>query len=324
MNCAHIHTTIIMFPHRIAVWRDTKDYADCIPPPPRSQKFRWAANDQWNRASVGMKVSVKDIDCLVACKHLIDAGGNPVVLNLADILVPGGCVESGSGAQEESIFRRSNYVRTLTHDFYPLHPDEAVYSADVTVFRAPESQGHVFLSDPFKVAMIACPGLYRPQVDSSGRLTAKMVQRLEQKLDLILKLAACFGHDSVVLGAMGCGGKHGLIYTVAVLTCMQMQMHVCTLQRGKTLQQRWQLCLLVSYRETAGGCSKLLWPASTQAIRAWRKTPICLKKPTISSSMRHCYQTQTHLQKRKRPKRIQKQKQQSARCKQCNINQGSL
>ena len=66
-----------------------------------------------------MKVSVKDIDCLVACKQLIDAGNNPAILNLADILVPGGCVESGPGAQEESIFRRSNITRTLTQDFYP-------------------------------------------------------------------------------------------------------------------------------------------------------------------------------------------------------------
>lgn len=66
-----------------------------------------------------MKVLVKDIDCLIAYKQLQDAGNNPVVLNLADILVPGGCVESGSGAQEESIFRRSNITRTLTQDFYP-------------------------------------------------------------------------------------------------------------------------------------------------------------------------------------------------------------
>jgi uncharacterized protein (TIGR02452 family) len=66
-----------------------------------------------------MKVSVKDIDCLTACKDLLDAGCNPVVLNLADILVPGGCVESGSGAQEESIFRRSNYCKTLIEELYP-------------------------------------------------------------------------------------------------------------------------------------------------------------------------------------------------------------
>ena len=62
---------------------------------------------------------MKDIDCLVACKHLIDASNNPVVLNLADILVPGGCVESGSGTQEESIFRRSNITKTLMPEFYP-------------------------------------------------------------------------------------------------------------------------------------------------------------------------------------------------------------
>ena len=58
-------------------------------------------------------------DCLVASKRLIDAGMNPVVLNLADIPVPGGCVESGSGAQEESIFRRSNIIWTLTEKLYP-------------------------------------------------------------------------------------------------------------------------------------------------------------------------------------------------------------
>lgn len=73
------------------------------------------------------------------------------------------------------------------------------------MFRAPESQGHVFLSEPYKTSFIACPGIYRPQIETSGRLAAKHVQQLEQKLDL-LKVAACFGHDSVVLGPMGCGG----------------------------------------------------------------------------------------------------------------------
>lgn len=88
-----------------------------------------------------------------------------------------------------------------------MHPDEAIYSPDVSVFRAPEGQGHVFLADPFKMTIVACPGLYRPQLDASGRISAQNIQQLERKLDLVLKLAACFGHDSVVLGPMGCGGK---------------------------------------------------------------------------------------------------------------------
>lgn len=78
----------------------------------------------------------------------------------------------------------------------------------MTIFRAPESQGHVFLEDPYRVALLAGPGLYRPQLDTSGRISARHIQQLERKLDLVLKVAACFGHDSVVLGPMGCGGKH--------------------------------------------------------------------------------------------------------------------
>lgn len=192
-----------MIPHRIAVWKDTRDYADCLPAPPVSQKFRYRPDDTWNKPSVGMKVTVQNEDCLVASKRLIDAGMNPVVLNLADILVPGGCVESGSGAQEESVFRRSNITRTLTSDFYPIQMDEAIWSPGVSVFRAQESQGHVFLEEPYRVSIVSCPGLYRPQLDSSGKISAQNIHQLECKLDLVLKLAACFGHDSVVLGAHG-------------------------------------------------------------------------------------------------------------------------
>ena len=88
-----------------------------------------------------------------------------------------------------------------------VQPDEAIYSAGVTVFRAPERQGHVFLEDPFIISIISCPGLYRPQLDASGKIAKQHIQQLERKLDLVLKLAACFGHDSVVLGPMGCGGE---------------------------------------------------------------------------------------------------------------------
>lgn len=88
-----------------------------------------------------------------------------------------------------------------------VHPDEAIYSTGVSIFRAPESQGHVFLEEPYNVSVVSCPGLYRPQLDTSGKIASQHIQQLECKLDLVLKLAACFGHDSVVLGPMGCGGN---------------------------------------------------------------------------------------------------------------------
>ena len=143
------------------------------------------------------------------------------------------------------------------HPGDPINPDEAGYSADVTVFRAPESQGHVFLTEPFKASMIACPGLYRPQVDNSGRLTAKMVQQLEQKLDLILKLAACFGHDSIILEAMGCGGMYACSNaSVQYKQSVPADLCWCTMQHGRILQQMWQQCLRASYRKIAGDCSR--------------------------------------------------------------------
>lgn len=111
-----------------------------------------------------------------------------------------------------------------------VQPDEAIYSGDVLVFRAPESKGHVFLSDPFKTAIITCPGIYRPQIDASGKLAAKHVQQLERKLDLVLKLAACFGHDSIVLGAMGCGGESVLVYFfLASYIRNKHAMHCCSM-----------------------------------------------------------------------------------------------
>lgn len=33
------------------------------------------------------------------------------------------------------------------------------------------------------------------------------IQQLEHKLDLMLKVAACFGHDSIILWPVGCGGE---------------------------------------------------------------------------------------------------------------------
>ena len=123
-----------MFAQRIAVWKATESYADCIPMPPASRKLRWL-DCSWNVALVGMSVSVQDQDCLEAGKALLDAGHSPLVLNLSDYLVPGGCVAAGSGAQEESIWRMTNYCKTLTQDFYPIQNDEAVYSPQVTVFQ---------------------------------------------------------------------------------------------------------------------------------------------------------------------------------------------
>ena len=49
------------------------------------------------------EVRVENKDCVLAAKELLDAGYNPAMLNLADLYIPGGLVEYGSGAQEENL-----------------------------------------------------------------------------------------------------------------------------------------------------------------------------------------------------------------------------
>ena len=112
-----------IYASRIQVWQDTEAYAHCLPPPPPSLKYRWLPR-AWSRPPAGMQVSVVNMDCLEAGKQLLDRGEQTAVLNMSDNLIAGGMVSSGSGAQEESIFRRTTYCRTLHQGFYPLQYKE--------------------------------------------------------------------------------------------------------------------------------------------------------------------------------------------------------
>ena len=69
----------------------------------------------------GTKVLVEGNDCLVAAKRLVKEGYNPALLNFASAGHPGGGVETGARAQEETICRRS----TLTRSIYSFDPKYA-------------------------------------------------------------------------------------------------------------------------------------------------------------------------------------------------------
>ena len=77
-------------------------------------------------------VEVREGDCLVAARELVEAGeGEVCVLNMASRRNPGGGVHTGAGAQEEHLFRSSDYFRSL----YRF----ADYGASYGVPRAAES-----------------------------------------------------------------------------------------------------------------------------------------------------------------------------------------
>ena len=183
-------------------------------------------------------VEVWKMDCLDAAKRVQNeadeaadktgkAAGKTAVLNMANRQNPGGGVFSGSGAQEESIFLRTNYFTSLypyasyageyglprAKEQYPMDRNfGGIWSGGVIVFRGRELDGYPLLSDPWKTNFIAVAALNSPAVikDENGelRLREDMVQPALNKIRTIFNIAADQDVRNLVLGAMGCGAFH--------------------------------------------------------------------------------------------------------------------
>ena len=184
------------------------------------------------------KLSVVNDDCLVVGKQMLDEGLNPAVLNMASAYRPGGGVLNGARAQEECIFRRSNLFMSLyrydrqmydlviepnrddfTDDLYDLsfiqqgYPmDEnfgGIYSDDVTVFK---DGNYEWLHNPYQTAFISVAAMninralrQGEPVLVDGRLSDCAVAITKNKIRTIYRIGILHGHDSLVLGAWGCG-----------------------------------------------------------------------------------------------------------------------
>ena len=175
------------------------------------------------------EISVRNIDCLEACRvvQYDSPQARVAVLNMANQSTPGGGWKGGCGAQEENLFRRTNLVDRLS-DFrrkvgsllfaeghapplpkYPLPAIGGAYSADVCVFRGPESDGYPLLVKPFYVDVITVAACRKPKLTktTSGedRLDRKRETITFLKIRTMLRMAAASGADTLVLSAFGCG-----------------------------------------------------------------------------------------------------------------------
>ena len=172
----------------------------------------------------GTKVMVERNDCLVAAERLVKEGYNPALLNFASAGHPGGGVETGARAQEETICRRSTLTRSIyaydsryagygyelqVGDHYPIVGDyAAVYSPDVTVFR--EGLDCLLMENPYNVAVISCAALnlngrYAIKLTADGRLPQRAIDITRNKIRTVFRIGLSYGHDALVLGAFGCG-----------------------------------------------------------------------------------------------------------------------
>ena len=178
------------------------------------------------------EVQVLNLDCILATRQLVDQGLNPAVLNMASLYHPGGGVLQGSSAQEEDLCRRSNLAISLYQfslpggrygdladmvhvkrraERYPMdNTYGGIYSPDITFFRATKDEGYALLDEPFRAAVISVASLnYNPRHGhnqlENGNIPESDKPILKEKIRTILRIGALKKHDSLVLGALGCG-----------------------------------------------------------------------------------------------------------------------
>lgn len=165
-------------------------------------------------------IEVVNADCMYEGIRLLNLGYNPAILNMASRHNPGGGVTTGAGAQEETIFRRTNIFRSL-YQFapyaeqynvkqsklqYPMDKNfGGIYSPKVTIFREDERNGYKLINHPKKLAFISVAGVNRPSLNRNGMIEDFVVEQIKNKMRTILRIGLIHSHDALVLGALGCG-----------------------------------------------------------------------------------------------------------------------
>ncbi len=170
-----------------------------------------------------VEISVVTDDCLDAAHKWVSEEIEVSVLNMASRRNPGGGVHKGAGAQEEYLFRCTDYFKSLyqyaayarkyglvkSHCQYPLDRNfGGVFSPSVTVFRGNEENGYPLLSKPWQVNMIAVPGMNSPALETANgetRIASRLVEGVKNKIRTIFRIAIDNNQRNLVLGALGCG-----------------------------------------------------------------------------------------------------------------------
>jgi uncharacterized protein (TIGR02452 family) len=170
-------------------------------------------------SSDGGKPSIIEVtkeDTLSMAERYAREGYNPVILNFASNSAPGGHVEKGARAQEEDIFRRSSLFQTLNERFvsYPLN-GKVVYSKNIRVVKDKDYN----LIEPYTISCISAAAINHPQTITENSKEKFFFREdgeyIRNVISAILTIAVEHGHDSIILGAWGCGEFRGPRHHIA-------------------------------------------------------------------------------------------------------------
>jgi len=187
-------------------WHDTKRYFEHKQQPiPQSIKYRTGELDNVVDIQTDNKpiIEVCNSDTFDLAIDYVNQGYYPMVLNMASAFKPGGGVANGKSAQEEELFRRSNSHLTHLPEWYPLETDAVIYSPEITICKNSRPNKYKYIKE-VKVAMIACAAIKCPKLINQ-KYSVDDYACTYAKIESLFKIGICHGHDSLVLGALGCG-----------------------------------------------------------------------------------------------------------------------
>jgi len=152
-------------------------------------------------------ISVTEETTLQAARRLCRE--NVVLLNFASAKNPGGGFLRGTLAQEETLAYASGLHECLVSSTMytmhrqqknPLYTDHMIYSPGVPFFR---DDNFNLLPKYYCASIITSPAVNAgavPEKDGD-----KVKPAMQKRIHRIVQLAASMGHDTLVLGAYGCG-----------------------------------------------------------------------------------------------------------------------
>jgi uncharacterized protein (TIGR02452 family) len=168
------------------------------------------------------KVRVINSDTIDAALALIPSSAainnnkrHPCILNMANASSAGGGWEHGALAQEEALCYRTSLSKTLKKHYYPLPDRGGIYSPFLLVIREEIKSGHHLLDftspallpviSAVSVAAVCMPQTTKDATGVQKYVLAQDRRLMEEKMRVILRMAAKNGHRQIVLGAFGCG-----------------------------------------------------------------------------------------------------------------------
>ncbi|RLT34876.1 MAG: TIGR02452 family protein [Chloroflexi bacterium] len=158
-------------------------------------------------------INVSNRTTLAAGLELAQQFPSLACLNFASAKRPGGGFLNGSSAQEESLARASGLYATLQTqpEFYAYHrqlgtslySSHVIFSPSVPVFR--EDRGQL-LAQPWQSSFLTAAAVNAGSMRGRGRgRHDKVGAAMEERIRMVLAVAAYHHCNALVLGAWGCG-----------------------------------------------------------------------------------------------------------------------